>query len=676
MPTDHELDREIDEVAGWIIRAGGALLSFYDSARAGFIRDTVAVQPDDRQPLLGRTSTSRAFTSLLEVLYFLAEEDTLTHANQDYRLLHERAKQAVQGIARSHFAALSTESDRVRESSQNGINMFTDSHVIMAVTTLHTAGSLAGADGRAALPDPILNDVQTCTKAIWEENLRSLHQWQGGRIHSRDQNHDFVTLHAVRAGDAFGLLQSAAPEWDPELGVRIRNTVLLHLGRHTAGITSQFDPAEVAFSVALLHRFRAPDHQPMTQRALEVIADEQTPDGAWPTSRLVSYGETHLLFPASFEVALTLADLLISELNRGVHTSVELLLQTLSRAFGLVTNTFMSLDKYRGWSNDRVRSPGRLESWATAIVVSFLIRYRQALTQVRQATVLSRYEVSFPAKPTFPWPDLAPILGVASHPNPDALGWISDPTDRGFLKEAVDRYFVKATLASPVQRPENVSLLLPGPPGTRKTSMVERLADALGWPLLTLTPPDFLGPGGLEQFEATAARVFRDLMRLRRVVVLFDECEDFFRRREAEGSPGGRTMGAFITAGMLPRLQRLHKQRWVIFVLATNALLTELDPAVVRPGRFDFQQEMRNPPLRAQRRYVELRIPDQRRRKQLESALVDWAGQSRSQHDQHQGEITFVVLDQLIEWSSHNDTDLDEDGFRSVIAELASILQR
>lgn len=116
MPKDHELDREIDEVAGWIIRAGGALLSFYDSARAGFIRDTVAVQPDDRQPVLGRTSTSRAFTSLLEVLYFLAEEDTLTHANQDYRLLHERAKQAVQEIARSHFAALSTESDRVRES--------------------------------------------------------------------------------------------------------------------------------------------------------------------------------------------------------------------------------------------------------------------------------------------------------------------------------------------------------------------------------------------------------------------------------------------------------------------------------------------------------------------------------------------------------------------------------
>jgi hypothetical protein len=666
-PTD-DLDRAIDEVATWIAVAGDAVLSFYDAERAGFVRDTVSPADEDGHPVIGRTSTSRAFLALLELLRFLAEE-----GSKYSRDLRDQALAAVRQTAAEHFGALERDPDRVRTSSQNAVNMFTDSHVLMAVTALHTAGSLAIADdGLSPLPPSVLGAMKTAAQEIWNYRQAELSEWRGGRVHRNDENHDFVTLHAVRAGDAFGVLDNQAPSWDPELGVRIRNSVLLQLGRNAAGITSQFDPAELAFSVALLHRFLSPDHQPITQHALQVIADEQTPDGAWPTSRLVAYGDSHLLFPASFEVALTLTDLLISQLDRDVHTNVDLLLSILSKSLRLVKNTFMADRGCRGWSNDRVRSPGRLESWATAIVLSFLVRYREALLRVRQARVLSRYEVTRPAKPSLPWPDLAPLLGRISKPNPDALTLVSDPTDTGGLRDALHRQFVAPVLDSPVGRPSKVSLLLPGPPGTRKTSMVQRLAEALGWPLLTLTPPDFLGPGGLEQFEATAAGVFRDLMRLRRVIVLFDECEDFFRKRDAgSDSAAGRTMGAFITAGMLPRLQRLHEQRWVIFVLATNAQLSELDPAVIRPGRFDFQQEMRNPPITAQRRYAEIRINDAGILRQLDRALADWAGRARPGrgHDDDQ-EITFVALDRLIDRVQSEDRELDQARLRQMIDEL------
>src|SRR5205807_195064 len=121
---------------------------------------------------------------------------------------------------------------------------------------------------------------------------------------------------------------------------------------------------------------------------------------------------------------------------------------------------------------------------------------------------------------------------------------------------------------------------------------------------VTLSPPDFLRRGGLEGFEAAAAKIFEHLLWLRRVIVLFDECEAFFKKRASDEHLESRTVGAFITAGMLPRLQELRDKRWVVFVLATNAQPGELDSAVTRLGRFDFSQEICHPTREAQLRYL------------------------------------------------------------------------
>ena len=89
-------------------------------------------------------------------------------------------------------------------------------------------------------------------------------------------------------------------------------------------------------------------------------------------------------------------------------------------------------------------------------------------------------------------------------------------------------------------------------------------------------------------------------MRLRRVVILFDECEELFKTRDAHGAIGSRTSGAFITAGMLPRLQLIHNNQWIIFILATNLAPDKLDSAVTRPGRFDAKMPLYRPSLQQQ----------------------------------------------------------------------------
>ena len=75
------------------------------------------------------------------------------------------------------------------------------------------------------------------------------------------------------------------------------------------------------------------------------------------------------------------------------------------------------------------------------------------------------------------------------------------------------------------------SLIFYGPPGTRKTTLSQQIAKTLQWPLITLSPPYFLQNHGLEGMEVCAAEIFENLLHLRRVVVLFDECEEFFNRQ-------------------------------------------------------------------------------------------------------------------------------------------------
>src|SRR5206468_4515367 len=79
------------------------------------------------------------------------------------------------------------------------------------------------------------------------------------------------------------------------------------------------------------------------------------------------------------------------------------------------------------------------------------------------------------------------------------------------------------------------------------------------------------------------------------------EYEEFFRRRKDDMETTGflpevdnRTVAAFMTSGMLPRLQELHDEQRCLIFLATNFPET-IDPAVRRSGRFDFRQNIGHP---------------------------------------------------------------------------------
>ena len=67
-------------------------------------------------------------------------------------------------------------------------------------------------------------------------------------------------------------------------------------------------------------------------------------------------------------------------------------------------------------------------------------------------------------------------------------------------------------------------MLLYGPPGTGKTGIADDLTAALRWPLVTVTPSDFIRRGEAE-VEARAKDIFDALGEQEDMVVLFDEID-------------------------------------------------------------------------------------------------------------------------------------------------------
>jgi SpoVK/Ycf46/Vps4 family AAA+-type ATPase len=129
------------------------------------------------------------------------------------------------------------------------------------------------------------------------------------------------------------------------------------------------------------------------------------------------------------------------------------------------------------------------------------------------------------------------------------------------------------------------AVLLFGPPGTAKSTLVKSLAQRLEWQFIELSPSDFV-ERGIESIEQRSQEIFESLGVLRETVVLFDELDSLLIDRE-QLPPG--TILNFTVPAMLPKMQKLAKlakKQRVLLVFATN-FFDRLDAAMVRPGRID-----------------------------------------------------------------------------------------
>ncbi len=129
-------------------------------------------------------------------------------------------------------------------------------------------------------------------------------------------------------------------------------------------------------------------------------------------------------------------------------------------------------------------------------------------------------------------------------------------------------------------------VLLVGPPGTGKTLIARAVAGEAGVPFLSVTGSDFM-----EMFVGVGASRVRDLFQTARklgsAIIFIDEIDSIGRKRGA-GLGGGHDEREQTLNQMLAEMDGFEATEGIVMMAATNRP-DILDPALLRPGRFDRQ---------------------------------------------------------------------------------------
>jgi cell division protease FtsH len=143
--------------------------------------------------------------------------------------------------------------------------------------------------------------------------------------------------------------------------------------------------------------------------------------------------------------------------------------------------------------------------------------------------------------------------------------------------------------------------LLVGPPGTGKTLLARAIAGEAGVPFFTISGSDFV-----EMFVGVGASRVRDMFEQAKknapCIVFIDEIDAVGRARGV-GIGGGNDEREQTLNQLLVEMDGFEANEGVIIIAATNRK-DVLDPALLRPGRFDRQIHVPNPDIKGREKIL------------------------------------------------------------------------
>ena len=485
-----EASREtpLDLIDRWLIRAADALASAWDGETGNFWRDSLrgdsdASDHDTSAPLgLGRgkgaTSNNRAFQAAVSLCYFLSENDDIPlgrTALADFQII----------VREMVYRYFSRDIQDLRGHGENQQNVYTDSQLVLSLClTLSPTTELAchlelDADLRSRLLRNLLALVEDLVSNVGDE---------GVKVHPKAVPHHFLTLHAVRALDAASrTLEMLDPEMaaklrepltSSQLMEHVRTETVQQLGLHLMP-SPGFDSSSLLSCCALVSRFTGDAESPIIAQAVDALVAEQSDRGTWTSAGVLSFGRRRLVYIPSVELSLVLANLTLFDLRADGIDLFESSRPALDSSFKLVQSSFLRSGEASGWRNDRTLSGYEVESWTTAVVLQFLIAYRESLFAARQERVLRKYRASRPAAQFADfWPDLDRLIPSSDRASRLRDGAVTssaitkfvqttDPTENNSLVNGIHDEIILPTLTGLCERPvDTASFLLYGPPGT------------------------------------------------------------------------------------------------------------------------------------------------------------------------------------------------------------------
>ncbi|XP_078433123.1 peroxin 6 [Wolffia australiana] len=190
--------------------------------------------------------------------------------------------------------------------------------------------------------------------------------------------------------------------------------------------------------------------------------------------------------------------------------------------------------------------------------------------------------------------DLSQALERSKKRNASALGTPKVPNvkweDVGGLEE------VKRSILDTVQLPllhkelfssglrKRSGVLLYGPPGTGKTLLAKAVATECSLNFLSVKGPELINMY-IGESEKNVRDIFEKARSARPCVIFFDELDSLAPARGASGDSGG--VMDRVVSQMLAEIDGLSESKQDLFIIGASNRPDLIDPALLRPGRFD-----------------------------------------------------------------------------------------
>lgn len=363
----------------------------------------------------------------------------------------------------------------------------------------------------------------------------------------------------------------------------LSNAIDHQLTRHDDGLGRICEPVELAFAAAGYCEFGITTNGAdcvRIARATNIVFSCIEPDGAGRNKRPFHRSERGTDLVASNAFLLKAA----SELIR--FAGFDMPEEMASRFLPYFEDRLVkspSNGRVEGWRSEHDRSVEGARLFSTACAVDTLSMINTVLDEHINQIVLEHFSV----KRALGGPKLENLFfsdyGLACAKRVD--GSRIHKYGRRSIALTLQRMRAHVLRTGPEERLH--SIVLHGPAGTGKTTLLEALAASCECPLVEVTPSD-LSKLGADAIEQRARAVFEALSLLTRVVIILDEFDPVLKRR-SHSNAGESNAFSFLTPGMLPKLKALSdsaKYRSVAYALVTN-LIGTLDEAATRQGRFD-----------------------------------------------------------------------------------------
>lgn len=240
-----------------------------------------------------------------------------------------------------------------------------------------------------------------------------------------------------------------------------------------------------------------------------------------------------------------------------------------------------------------------------------LYKYVSGMNAIRLRRVLANMEgEDYPDKPANAYRQLrqATLAGSLEVPTVDLEKDIGGyaTVKKQLQSEILDVLIRKDNLTDEAQI-RSLEELIPrgmifwGPPGTGKTLFAKGMATALGAAITVVSGPE-LKSKWVGESEENLRQIFHRARQSAPSIIVFDELDSF---ASARGTYTGSGVEHSMVNQLLTEMDGFHKEE-MVFVIGTTNFVEILDPALLRPGRFEFHLHIPYPDTDDRRAILEI----------------------------------------------------------------------